>query len=785
VELLGDYRFRHGGGITCIAAHPDGKRVLTGSQDNTFRLWDLGTGKELRRSTGHSGSVTGIVILPDGKQALTSSWDRTVRLWDLETGKEVRLLRGHHQGVWDVVLLPGSNRAVSGGADVALRVWDLETGEQLTELVANRSRRPGWVLSLASGPDGRWLAAGGRQEKVVYLWDMGSQELAARLEGHRDKVTCVAIDRFGKRVVSGSEDKTLRVWDLDTKRHVLTFDKHQGRIRCLAIHPNGKWAISGGMDETLRVWELQTGKEIRRIDTKGGFYSVALHPDGKHVLAGNVNKLRMWDLESGDLAEGFDEHSVHVRKTAVLPDRRHVFAAGGGTGLFLWDLKTGRQVQRFDGHTSFISGVAVLPDGKRGVSASWDESLRLWDLETGKELRKFGPHPWRVEAVVVCPDGKRAVTASSETLTVWDLETGRMLRREKTSSTIRSLALHPDGRHVLAGCPYAKSELLLWDTTTGSIDQRIAGSSDNVWSVAVHPNGRWGFSGHEQKVIRQWDLETGRELRQFRGHEGRVWSVAVGPDGDRVLGGTSGTVRLWDIQTGRLVRRFSGHQALVLSLQWLGPDKFASSAGDGNFFAWDVQMQARPAAVRKALELTSSARDKLLAALGLALQQLGLAVDEREKAQELLVALRDEATSAIGAWLGLAKTSQAQILKLCGDLGDDDYKKREAATESLMGSRWLAQSWLRRLAGDPKGDPEVKARVNSILKQMASEAEQEGEAILKTLYAIDVLEWIGSEKSKALLLQLTRNGAQATIRAAAEQALRRLMKREGKQRELG
>ena len=88
-----------------FAVSPDGKRMLSWGDDRTVRLWDVETGKELRKLEGHTDKAAG-VFSPDGKQVLTFSPDKTLRLWDVESGKELKKLEGPHRRLLRL-LLPG------------------------------------------------------------------------------------------------------------------------------------------------------------------------------------------------------------------------------------------------------------------------------------------------------------------------------------------------------------------------------------------------------------------------------------------------------------------------------------------------------------------------------------------------------------------------------------------------------------------------------------------------------------------------------------------------------
>ena len=74
---------------------PDGRRVLTASEDRTARLWEADSGKLLTTFQGHTDMVKSAVFSPDGRRVLTASWDKTARLWEAESGKLLATFQGH------------------------------------------------------------------------------------------------------------------------------------------------------------------------------------------------------------------------------------------------------------------------------------------------------------------------------------------------------------------------------------------------------------------------------------------------------------------------------------------------------------------------------------------------------------------------------------------------------------------------------------------------------------------------------------------------------------------
>jgi WD domain, G-beta repeat/Tetratricopeptide repeat len=126
-----------------VAFSPDGQRLASGSSDQTAKIWDSATGKELFALKGHAGSVGSVAFSPDGQRLASGSADQTVRIWDSATGKELSALKGHAGGVASVAFSPDGQRLASANGDGPIHLWettsvpaDLQHRREISQMVA-------------------------------------------------------------------------------------------------------------------------------------------------------------------------------------------------------------------------------------------------------------------------------------------------------------------------------------------------------------------------------------------------------------------------------------------------------------------------------------------------------------------------------------------------------------------------------------------------------------------------------------------------------------------------
>ncbi|MDZ8090218.1 MAG: hypothetical protein RMY16_32405, partial [Nostoc sp. DedQUE12b] len=117
----------HTNSVNEVSFSPDGKMLASASDDNTVKLWDTSTGREIKTLTGHTSPVNGVSFSPDGKMLASASADKTVKLWDTSTGQQIKTLTEHKDAVWGVSFSPDGKMLTSASADNTVKLWDTST----------------------------------------------------------------------------------------------------------------------------------------------------------------------------------------------------------------------------------------------------------------------------------------------------------------------------------------------------------------------------------------------------------------------------------------------------------------------------------------------------------------------------------------------------------------------------------------------------------------------------------------------------------------------------------
>ena len=249
------------------------------------------TWKCVQTLRGHSSRVWSVTISPDNQILASSSGDQTIKLWELSTGKELRSWEGHNYWVRTLAITPDGQILASGSDDNTIKLWQLSTGKQLRTLKGHRR----WVRALVITPDGQILASASN-DQTIKLWQLSTGKELHTLTGHNDWVSTLTMTPDGQILVSGSNDQNIKLWDLSTGRELHTFTDHSDWVRTLAITPDGQILASGSDDNSIKLWHLNTGKELCTLTGHGdSIYSLVFSGDGKILVSSSKDKtIKIW-----------------------------------------------------------------------------------------------------------------------------------------------------------------------------------------------------------------------------------------------------------------------------------------------------------------------------------------------------------------------------------------------------------------------------------------------------------------------------------------------------------
>ncbi|AKV68118.1 MULTISPECIES: serine/threonine-protein kinase [Microcystis] len=282
----------HSDEVFSVAYSPDGRYLASGSIDQTIKIWEVATGKELRTLTGHSGGVFLVAYSPDGRYLASGSIDQTIKIWEVATGKELRTLTvySYLYGA-DVVYSPDGRYLASRSDDKTIKIWEVATGKELRTLTGHS----GPVLSVVYSPDGRYLASGGGlRDNTIKIWQVATGKVLRTLTGHSDWVLSVVYSPDGRYLASGSR-QTIKIWQVATGKVLRTLTGHSDWVWSVVYSPDGRYLASGSY-QTIKIWEVATGKELRTLTGHSdSVNSVVYSPDGRYLASGSGDKtIKIW-----------------------------------------------------------------------------------------------------------------------------------------------------------------------------------------------------------------------------------------------------------------------------------------------------------------------------------------------------------------------------------------------------------------------------------------------------------------------------------------------------------
>nr|AFV81452.1 receptor for activated protein kinase C [Scrobicularia plana] len=292
--------------ITTTPQYPD--MILSASRDKSLIQWrltrdDTCYGVTQKKLKGHGHFISDVVMSSDGQFALSGSWDNTLRLWDLSASETTRIFKGHTKDVLSVAFSADNRQIVSGSRDKTIKLWNTLG---VCKYAIQDEGHSDWVSCVRFSPNtANPIIVSSSWDKKVKVWNLTNCKLKTNHFGHHGFLNCVTVSPDGSLCASGGKDGNAMLWDLNEGKHLYTLDGG-GEINALCFSPNRYW-LCAATGPSIKIWDLE-GKvvvdELRQevISTNSKAQPpqctcLAWSADGQTLFAGYTDKLiRVWQV---------------------------------------------------------------------------------------------------------------------------------------------------------------------------------------------------------------------------------------------------------------------------------------------------------------------------------------------------------------------------------------------------------------------------------------------------------------------------------------------------------
>lgn len=614
-------------GVSCLAATPTASQIISGGTDNVARIWNLDNGSAVR-NLSHGGPVVSVACRADGQAYLTGSSNNTAKLWDA-AGKQIAELRGHVPAQRAEKLAVDSQnlaKQLTALADAGQKAADKNAKERAEALKKAEEAKKKADEEVAKAKkvfdDAKKKADEAKAAAEKTLTDATNAQKATQTQADAAKKTLTDAQAAEKKATEAkaaadaalaaaktAADQATKALDAAKKAADAAKDNADLAKKATEAEAAKKAAdeavTKATADQAAAAKALTDSQAATKAATAASASADKANADAlakvkaatdarNKVDADNTKNLTKPtdDLKKQEEAQKSAVRSVDLAKKAdekakvdLEAAKKKLEAAQAHQKAMDEALKKAQEATK--AAEKPITAVAFSADGKRIATSTDDGTIQIWDGAQGKPIDTLSGTGGPVRTLAFLDSRLLLSTGDSQEAIVWDanpdwklvarLGAGQDPLDVKMSPfefRVLSLAFSPDGTLLATGGgePSRSGELHIWDVAKRSVVRTITDAhSDTIFGLEFSQDGTRIVSGAADKFVKIHEVATGKHVKSFEGHTHHVLDVSWKADGSQLVSaGADNAIKVWNVETGEQIRTITNYQKQVTSIRFVG-----------------------------------------------------------------------------------------------------------------------------------------------------------------------------------------------------------------------
>lgn len=515
----------HAGPIRRLVINREGTRLATmyGPQTDKkekkeVKIWNLVSGELIHTLTIESTELLSVAFSRDGSRLACSGREPEIAIWNVETGKELRRLPAGAA----FSLAYAEKGLVVGQWQQGITIWDDQKGK-LLETLKGRTEPISGTWCVTASADGKYIAGATNHGRVIRVWEKSSEKPMLEMQGSTDIVNKLQFNQDNTQLISGGDDQTLKIWDLVKGTYSRIIRGHASSVRCVAYSPGDKLIYSSGTDRTIRAWPAHADLGgFQLTDEIITYHDLAFHPSGEtFATAAGEYSVKFWDMKTRKVLAVHGDKGYPRQNRGDLayhPNGSLLASTWGATTVKIWDTKTFKEVISIEnlGKVSWKRPLCFQPEGDLIAIAVSETDIELRNIRDGKLVKTLRGH--KANGLISCMrwlNDSPTLISSAREIILWDIETGQPRKTlQPDYEVIVSFDITRDESRLVAFS--AGGEVSMWSLTDGKKIFKHKAHAQRAIAVVLTKDDKRYVTMAENGQMHFWDAELGQELYSVR-----------------------------------------------------------------------------------------------------------------------------------------------------------------------------------------------------------------------------------------------------------------------------